>query len=108
LVASIDSTLSDKQQLLASLAMQLQFPDYFGGNWDALDECLGDLSWLKQPRVLIYHRVLPMPGGALAAERKIYLHTLASAVHNRADSGAPQLSVTFAAACKVAVQRLMR
>ena len=36
-----------KQALMAALADALELPDYFGGNWDALDEVLRDLSWLE-------------------------------------------------------------
>lgn len=35
----------DKQALLAAIARALDFPDWFGGNWDALEDCLTDLSW---------------------------------------------------------------
>ena len=37
----------DKGELLSRLARKLQFPAWFGGNWDALEDCLTDLSWLE-------------------------------------------------------------
>jgi RNAse (barnase) inhibitor barstar len=37
------TTTSD---LFDELSAALQFPIYFGENWDAVDECLTDLEWL--------------------------------------------------------------
>jgi hypothetical protein len=36
------------------LAEQLEFPTYFGFNLDSLDECLNDLSWLGDKKIVIY------------------------------------------------------
>ena len=37
--------VEDKAALLARIAEALGFPDWFGGNWDALEDCLCDLAW---------------------------------------------------------------
>lgn len=42
-----------KAELLARLAAALHFPDWFGHNWDALADCLTDLSWLPAERYAI-------------------------------------------------------
>ena len=38
--------ISDNGEFLDALAVGFSFPGYFGRNWDAVDECLRDLSWL--------------------------------------------------------------
>jgi hypothetical protein len=38
--------VQNEQQLLARVAGTMHFPDYFGANRDALEECLRDLEWL--------------------------------------------------------------
>jgi len=45
LVAISLSGVADKTALLERFAAALAFPDWFGANWDALEDCLGDLSW---------------------------------------------------------------
>ncbi len=43
----------DKADALERIAKGLSFPGWFGGNWDALADCLGDLSWLLAPGYLL-------------------------------------------------------
>ncbi len=40
--------MTDKTQLMQEFAAVLNFPEYFGGNWDALHDCLKDVSWLDE------------------------------------------------------------
>ena len=44
-----------KDAMLASIAESLEFPDWFGANWDALEDCLTDLSWRPgKPRAILF------------------------------------------------------
>jgi RNAse (barnase) inhibitor barstar len=57
-VAEIDgSSVRNDAELFSALDVALSFPDYFGANWDALDECLRGLSeWLPaRGYVLVVH-----------------------------------------------------
>jgi hypothetical protein len=49
--------------VFSEFARALEFPDYFGHNWDALEECLADLEWLpaKGYTVLIADAQSVMP-----------------------------------------------
>ena len=43
----------DKDDALARIAAGLRFPAWFGGNWDALDDSVNDLSWWPAPGYLL-------------------------------------------------------
>jgi len=49
-------TARNKDQFLAACARELGFPDWFGGNWDALADCLQDLTWQPAPGHVIFWR----------------------------------------------------
>ena len=47
-------TMSGPTPAFRAISTALQFPSYFGYNWDALDECLGDVrSWLHEDAILV-------------------------------------------------------
>jgi Barstar (barnase inhibitor) len=43
----------DKAALLEAVAGGLGFPQWFGGNWDALKDCLTDMSWNVAPGYVV-------------------------------------------------------
>lgn len=49
-VGHLPAGVSSKEQLMPVREEALRLPDYFGRNWDALFDCLRDLSWLPPGR----------------------------------------------------------
>ena len=87
--------LNSKAALLKSLAEYLKFPDYFGNNWDALEECIRDRSWLPPGDVILEHADLPLAGDE--SNLRIYLAVLRDAVEAPRLSTNGALVVTFPA-----------
>jgi len=54
LIAMVDGiNCETKIDLLTEFSKALQFPEYFGCNWDAFDECVNDLSWINKKKIII-------------------------------------------------------
>ena len=65
-----------KDALMERVARSLAFPSWFGGNWDALEDCLTDLSWsTASGHVLLIEDANELSGD----ERGIFIEILASA-----------------------------
>lgn len=75
-VARLGGPLRRKRDLLRALAASLKFPNYFGYNWDALEECLRDLSWLPDGEtIILLHEQMPL---ADERQRATYIDILRS------------------------------
>ncbi len=100
-VVRVPPGLRRKRALLAAYHRALRLPGYFGWNWDALEECLGDLSWLAEPRrIVVVHADVPFaPGGR---NRPDYLALLADLT---ADGAA--IEAIFPPACRDEVARAL-
>jgi RNAse (barnase) inhibitor barstar len=53
-VAEVGAAIRSQEDLFRELARVLEFPDYFGHNWDAVSDCLSDLD-TEQPLALLMH-----------------------------------------------------
>jgi hypothetical protein len=103
--ARIPAGIDTKKGLIDALDAGLGFPDYFGGNWDAFEECIRDLSWLDPIQVVLTHEDLPMHGDRESL--KTYLSILDHAVARWKAKPEHELVVVFPAECEATVRELM-
>lgn len=73
-VFQVPPGIRSKAELISTLADVGRFPDYFGNNWDALLDCLRDLSWIPNKRVVIVHSDVPVLDNS--SECRTYLDIL--------------------------------
>ncbi len=105
-IGRIPSTPSTKLELLDAIASVLDFPGYFGRNWNALWDCLGDFSWIDSRVVVMVHENLPR--ALPESELRAYLEILADAVVDWKAGEAHQLVVSFPAGCRSKVEAILR
>ena len=80
---------ADKAALLEALSSALAFPSWFGGNWDALEDCLTDLSWHAADGTVVAVAGLGAPGDDLG----VLVDVLSSAAAFWAEQGRPFFAV---------------
>ena len=89
----VPETISSKADLLALFSRGLSFPATFGGNWDALYDCLCDLSWIQGKQVVITHEGVP---SLSRTDLQAYLGVLGDAVASWRDNpGRHEIVVVF-------------
>lgn len=95
----------DKAALLERFALALGFPAWFGGNWDALEDCLGDLGWRAgEGHVLLVTGYEALPADDLG----VLCDVLASSAAYWAERGKPFFAVFVDAAHALALPELFR
>jgi len=81
---------SSKKPLLDIFARALAFPAWFGGNWDALEDCLSDLSWRKGEGCVI---LIEGAGGIAGDDLGVLRDILESCAQSWASRGRPFFAV---------------
>lgn len=104
--AELPTGLHSKAALLDALSIALRFPDYFGRNWDSLEECIRDLTWLPDGDVILSHQDVPLSEDK--ALLSAYLTILKGAVQKWSRAGKRRLLVMFPSHTEYRVQSALR
>jgi len=98
-VVTIDAGTS----VFEAMAAALDFPDWFGGNWDALEDSLSDLAWRKAEGHVLLLRSYPA-----GDELGVLTDVLRAAAQYWAGRGKPFFAVFLDPQKRLALSELYR
>lgn len=79
----IPNNLNNKFELFDFFSHTLELPKWFGKNWDALEDSLRDLNWIKEAVLIFTHSDIPFDNDPL--EQKLYLDILIECINHWKD-----------------------
>jgi RNAse (barnase) inhibitor barstar len=94
-----------KDQLLSHFAHALRFPNHFGDNWDALEECLTDLEFSGDGCVIYYDHIDPLLAGQ-PDQFETLVEILRDAVASWKEDGTPMIVLLSGSKAPKGVPRL--
>lgn len=92
LIGIVEASISDSTRLLSCHARALDFPVYFGSNWNALYDCLRDFHWTEKKHIFLFHRDVPTLS---PQELRAYLNILKDAAADWKPGESHLLHVVF-------------
>ena len=102
----VPAQILNKYDLFTVFEDGLKFPDYFGRNWDAFEECIRDLSWLQEGRIVVNHSDIPLVNDL--SNSMIYVAILVGAIRKLSKSENHKLVVLFPNALREQIGWLLR
>jgi len=105
LFVQIPAGIKNRDELFSVLSEKLNFPEYFGQNWDALYDLFRDFSWISEHTIILVHTDIPLAEPTL---QKIYLEILRDSVSDWKAGDEHNLVVTFPSSLQEKIAELMR
>jgi RNAse (barnase) inhibitor barstar len=81
--------ITNKAEFLQACAIAMQFPDYFGQNWDAFHDCITDLDWLNAKGYLLVYTQPDVFAKTHPGDWETLLELLQDAVDDWAETESP-------------------
>lgn len=83
------SKVRDKKSFLEKSAHAMKFPDYFGNNWDAFEECVNDLTWTPAPGYILLFQAPERFIKNARSDWETAVDIFSSAIENWGEQGIP-------------------
>ncbi len=94
-IVPLSAHIRTRRELFGVMRKHLKLPGYFGGNWDALHDCLRDRSWLPaDTEIVLRHESLPFAEGS--RHRATYLELIQSLLQSESEAP-PHITVVWPA-----------